>query len=791
VNQRKPAANRVPPLLRAVAVLVGAGIVLAALPGSRAWARGEWNIMEGNYQDDLVDASDLDLVQGLLADPTTTCMYIPAIWAWHQPSGLADATNTLFSYPFSSTRFVEVFTDTTTGSAEVERVKLLQRWFSAEKDMQWEGNCQTLPHSAANSRCYIFPFLELNLGLGARSERVLLVQDMGRFNDCQSLTGIDCAGTSKDYKIVSLYLSQFQYRTFIESGHNYNVTWFIRSPGQHPAPGFWVDGTVNPSHYNNRLVGFYMSYSYTGNLGVITWDSVGGATNPMNCTESNMGAGCLSRNAGSSPHVLVNGPLEPGGYPLYLNSGAWDVNGPFTPFSFSFTPGAVGMGGGITPWTANGCDQDPTAEMNWDLCTKSTQGAKGTWEFHLTTVGHGGAANVKTPAGDSDKCGGVVMENARASASLFIDGMMLTAGSGSYTSPIYDSLSTKTAWQKIEVDMDRNLDPPVTGLPRTPVKLLWRVGNNTEGWTFGTATNSFMFSLDPALPNPSLAIVQKNATTETLFWTMTVTTVGQYFQYRTELYTRDNNPWNPPPPNPNLGSKNCLRYGLDYDGSLNPKLNGVTARYNPEVGLFVTKDIHPGNMKSWKLLTYQVENNGGQVTADVLDRAGNVAVTADGIALAGVASGVSLARLDPGLYPVIRLRFTLDRLSNPAASPRVCRFRVDYETMRECLAVNRNVVRLSQGEEVAIRFCTGVTGLVEVKVHDAAGALVRRLFRGELRSGEICHKTWNGTSDRTSPPSGCDGIGSGLSGVQVSPGVYFITSVTPQGRQTLRVAVSR
>ena len=755
---------------------------MAVIPGSRAHAKGVWNVAEGSYQDDLADASDLELVQGLTATVynfATVMSIPPSVWYWHQPSGMDGATNELFSSLTSATKFVEIYTDTTTGAAtdKVERIKLLQKWFSAKTDMEWESHCPSLPHSASNDKCLIFPFREMNPALGARSDEVMLVQDVGRFNDSVTTTGTS--------NFVSLTFSQYDYRTFIEAGQNYNVTWFIRSPGQHSDPGRWNTGDANASHYNNLLVGFYMYFSFKNDMGLETKDSMGGATDPLNCSKPPNN--CLAQNVGCTPHVLVNGS-EPGGYPLYLNNGAWDENAPFTPYSFSFTPGAINVGGVPDIWHSVGCDREKSSEMNFDLCYKkeTPKGSQGYWEFRLTTEGKGDGKNIAHTAGECDG------NDARASASLFIDGMMLTAGSGTYTSKIYNSLSPKTVWKKIEVNMSRNSDP-ATGLPRTPVKLRWRVGDSTESWRSGKTMNDFMFNLDPALPDPSLVIVPSTATSETLVWTMTITMPGQYFQYQAELDTRDNNLFNPPGKNPYIDSFDCLRFSVTYDGTVNPRLNGVTVCYSTETGLFVSREIRPVRLNKWKSLTYQSTDSGGKITVDVTDVSGNVAVTMDGIALAGVTSLTSLARLDPGLYPAIKLRVVLERQGNSKADPRFDWFRVDYESTREILAVNRNVIRLSGGEEVAIRFGTGRTGIVEVKVYDASGTLIRRLFRGELLAGEVCQKMWNGTSDRSIPPEvpGCGGIDSGLPGSRVAPGVYFITVITPQGRRTVRVAVAR
>ena len=82
--------------------------------------------------------------------------------------------------------------------------------------------------------------------------------------------------------------------------------------------------------------------------------------------------------------------------------------------------------------------------------------------------------------------------------------------------------------------------------------------------------------------------------------------------------------------------------------------------------------------------------------------------------------------------------------------------------------------------------------MVDVVIHDAAGQLVKRLFHGELREGDVCQKSWNGMSDPFGrAPASCATGEANPQGVPVAPGLYFVTVTTPAGRETARLAVSR
>jgi hypothetical protein len=343
--------------------------------------------------------------------------------------------------------------------------------------------------------------------------------------------------------------------------------------------------------------------------------------------------------------------------------------------------------------------------------------------------------------------------------------MSITAGAGIYLSPAFDSLSPNTLWSAVSWKLDLNAD--AKGV-RTPVELDWRIANTTTG--FLMSSTIFDSGVVPGTEDGSVPVPGG--------------VKGRYFQYRALLSSWDQNTVNPPPPA--SGADACLRYGLQYDGSLQPRVRRFGVAYLPDAGQFVSKAIQPAKLWRWGRVTYRKDDGlGGTVVCDILDADGSVV-------LSNVASGDSLSAVDPGRHPGIRVRFMLNRNGVAGAAPYVDWFRVTYSPLRGCLAVDHNAIRLSYEEGAAVRFCTAQTGMVDVRIHDAAGQLVKRLFHGELKAGDICQKTWNGTSDPGGrAPSTCALGDANVRGSQVAPGLYFITVTTPAGRETARLAVSR
>ncbi|MEK7475931.1 MAG: hypothetical protein AAB152_09920 [Candidatus Coatesbacteria bacterium] len=730
--------------------------VAVALWASGAFGSGTWNTREGVYTEEFEDTAGLDLIQAVSVNSVNTSIGVTTGWTWAQPGPSATyLTDTLFSVAGTATTFVQVATATPYGEA----LELFQRFYSATDTMEWENDCLP-PVSTANPRCLLYPISAQGAEVlhGAKSRQVLLVPDVAGFNRCQS--DKTCQG-SGDYVMAALYVYQDANRDLLLPGHPYNATWWLRSPGMHPNP------PPTSGAYNDRLAGFVISYTYTTN-GTIRTDYFGGAD--AGCSEKDPIIGCLERSRGCPLHLrLSDPPTEGGTATLYLNTPGVPSQAPYTPYSFSFVPGSTRGAG--SPWDAKDCGEDLLGGMNIGLCHEPPGG---TWGFFLSTTGTSSPPN-SNDAGSSCGTPAIPCTNSRAAASLFIDGLSITAGAGAYLSPAFDSLSDKTQWMTVAWNVD--LNPDAKGV-RTPVSLGWRVANTTTG--FGFSNTTFDASILPV--NEADEYVMPPA-------------MGRYFQYRADFssWSIDLSPGNPPPPAPfppppgglydTWGS--CLHSGMSYDGSLLPRVRQFRVAYQPDAGQCVSKPITPGRLWRWGRLNYQKGDPApGRIVCDVLDGGG-------GIILANVPDGGSLAGIDPGRYPSIRVRFMMYRNGAPV-DPRVYWFKVSYTPLQGCLALNRNTVRMSYGEDVAIRFCTNRTGLVDVTVHDAAGQLVKRLFHGELRAGDICQKRWNGTSDPGGhAPTSCSDSNTNPQGVAAAPGLYFVTVMTPAGRETARLAVSR
>jgi len=712
----------------------------AILSAGRASGHGTWNELAGTYFDELEDTAGLSLIQAVSVDAPTTSVGVAATWTWVQPGPRADTTtDTLFSAPGTATLFVQAVA----GAPYGEGVRLFQRFFSAADDMRWSNDCVT--GNPVSPNCLVYPVSAAGVEAlhGARSNQVLLVNDVVRFNDCQ--TNITCRG-SGDYTIAELVLDQVVNRDLFVSGRAYNATWWIRSPGQSPSPP--------PGGYNDRLAGFEISYAYlTG--GSPRTDYFGGATG--GCMNPGLGPWCQDRTRGCPVHVRLADPPETGSSTLYRNDPGAPAQSPYTPFSFGFAAGS--LTGAANPWDVGNCAADPFGGMNVALCHDPPEG---TWTFAINTAGTSGASNVPGAS-----CGSPLVPclNSRAAALLYVDGLTITAGQGRYLSPAFDSLSPNTKWTAVSWMADLN---PEAGTVRTPLEFDWRVADTTVNFT----PSSMVFLAGTVLSDETGILPFAGPPVQ-----------GRYFQYQALLTSWDLNAANPPPPSGT--TDNCLRFSMAYDGSLTPRVRQFAASYQPDAGQIVSNPVAPARLWRWDRIEYRKDDGaGGRVVCDILDEAG-------GIVLGDIASGGSLGGIDPGRNPSIRVRFQLLR-NGTTADPRVYWFRVGYRPLTSCLALNRNGVRLSAGEEVSVRFCTRTTGTVDVTVHDAAGQLVKRLFHGEIRAGDVCQKNWNGTSDPGGrAPASCNINDTNRQGRPVAPGLYFVTVTTPAGRETARVAVSR
>lgn len=734
-------------------------VALLLLAGQTGWARGTINTRGGYYYEDCKDAVDLSLIQALARDAGDTCLVIPGQWTLTQPavpSGNNQSTGILFSSPGSGTSF----TDVLPGGAYGEKVELTGHWFSAVGDMSWINDCTT---GAGRTNCFVYPINALpnEVTLGARSNQVLLAPSVAAYASCIQAGAKGCPSASRDGILVELVKPQSQFKEILVPGSMYNAVWFVRSPGT-------VAGAASPPN-NDRLA--RIEIEFTGG------DFFGGAT--AVCVEPDIALGCAKRSTGCPVRLRTTG-MEGGAVTLYQNSGGI---APYTPFSASFCVGDL-QSSGLAP-SCFDCagNKNPTPVGAW--CDPVPSGS---WNFRLNII--------ETCSPPTCPCGVSCKTNDSASASLYIDGLMLRAAGvrianlgdlgilahetgGTYDSPVFDSLSPDTLWQGIEWELDQYRDAAGVNV-RTPVKLKWRFGNTANpwaglGWT-GGGGNMF----HAAVPFPAVPFTNKGlpdtAPAPVALDYMGAPAEGRYFQYEATLSTWDEFLLSPPPLPPTgaggawAGYKSCFRYFPAHDGARSPQLKRISVIYTPAAGQLITKSIKPPKLRAWKTVTYEKSDGGGSVLVDILDDNNNVI-------MANVASGASLLReIDAGKYPAVRVRVTLNRDGHPAAIPKLFWLRVEYEKQEDLLTVDCNSLRLSRKDECALHVTVADSGLVEVKAHDAAGQSVKVLFRGELEGGKVYMMRWDGTDSR---------------GARVAPGVYFITATTPSGRQTKRVAVAR
>ncbi len=749
--------------LRRLSPVAGAACFLAG----EALSFGSWNYGVGTYLENLDGFGDFDLVQAVVTDPADTAAVVAPSWEITQPATFPGTGTT--GIPFSGSGSATYFATVNEAGMYGEQVQLFQRWFSAARDMQWRDNCAAGMDVGDLSKCCVFPVEDPNWRLrGGHQESILLVPDVRKFNDCHSMdtkNEVECVNgvgvvSGRQPEITELYLRKEQMTDILLAGANYNVTWFLRSSGQHEFPG--LEGTQQDT-FNNRLASMKIGFSYSPN---------GSGEPPVQNTHYLAGAtvGYQPIGMGGCADVWTGCPIrlilqDQESYDpqhavrRYLNDPTYGKDF-YMPYTLSFCLGALAnappsyVGPAVT---CRSCAY-PDDGMNLALCptAKDTLGT-GVLGIFLTTQGQtdDGLESSSTPKCPPDF--GVPYSNCRAAASLYIDGMMLTAGEGSYLSPVFDSLSPDTVWTHVSWESLLNIDP---GGPRTPVKFRYDVAQ--DGAELGAG--DLGAALTPAAETGTISL--------------TATSVGRYFRYQAGLVSWDMNTSNYPalPASPRF-METCLRYNPEHDGSLIPAVCRISMGYTPYAGQLVTKVLKPRNLKRWEKLTFDAEALGGAtVTIDVLGENMVPAVTDDGTALVGVSNGVPLGRLDPSKYPALRVRIVMSKEGSLANQARLRWFKLEYEPMKEAIALNRNALRQGRGEGVEVRFMTKTAGMVGVRVYDGAGQLVRELFHGELGADEIFQQNWDGT---------------GRDGRQVAPGVFFITVVTPDGSETLRLAVMR
>jgi len=379
------------------------------------------------------------------------------------------------------------------------------------------------------------------------------------------------------------------------------------------------------------------------------------------------------------------------------------------------------------------------------------------------------------------------------------DAATLYVDSGSYVSPVFDSLSSETEWKTIFWNVEQNYTAGGSnGWPRTPVTIKWRVGNSLDPrtwlekpeWYTWTIPNTVTCSGEeincastscalgpcdcsngqrpaafPCLggePDP-YRVPMPNTGTTSLYSDGTATYAkGRYFQYEVDFTAQTANDPYPPEADPPYLAR-------ELHDALRPFLNGIQVTYQPARGQVLSKTVRPSQLRKWKSVSFEADTaSGGSVTVDVLDEHGIPLFT-------NIPSGFSLAGLDSDRYPALKLRATVDNGGLPHQRPSLLSWELRWDTFSEPLLLNRNAINLSQDETCRITIVITAARPGALTIHDSSGQLVKTLFDGVFPAG-VQTWTWNGVN---------------LNGQRVATGVYFVSLHAKDVRRVKKLAVSR
>jgi len=322
-------------------------------------------------------------------------------------------------------------------------------------------------------------------------------------------------------------------------------------------------------------------------------------------------------------------------------------------------------------------------------------------------------------------------------------------GSGSYVSPVFDSLSEKTVWENMWWNIDQNGDE----YPPTPVALKWRVGNtpNPDEWLGNP--DWYMWTIPFTVTQTAVTLFpppMQGADSVTLYHDG-APAVGRYFQYEADLTSQFNNYRSPPEMDPNTNT-----YERDQHDARSPFLRFIRVFYRPVRGMVLSRLIAPARLRKWKSVFYEADlANGGTVKIDILDSANRVLFAS----IPNLAGGFSLASLNPSRYPAIRLRAWLDSDADPAKRPVLKQWAVDWEVNADPLRLDCNSIAPARGEQCAVFVNLNGDRDGSLTVHDAAGQLVKVLCRCSFPAG-VSTFAWKGVNEK---------------GQAVAPGVYFVS----------------
>lgn len=367
--------------------------------------------------------------------------------------------------------------------------------------------------------------------------------------------------------------------------------------------------------------------------------------------------------------------------------------------------------------------------------------------------------------------------------------------SGSYLSPVFDSLSPNTIWNHLWWSVEQHFAGVAGGWPQAPIGIKWRVGNDPDpstwlpdpDWFHGTIENSVTCQGEvdncaqttcnfgpcdcagrdgrtdcvAGRPDP-YRVPMKNQDEATLYIDGSATApVGRYFQISVDL---SNNYANDRFPPEFLGPPTRELHDV-----FRPVLKALRVSYTPARGSVVSKAIRPQQLRRWKAVEYTTDTiSGGTVTVDVLDETGVPLFT-------NVPSGFSIAGLAPDRYPALKLRAYMDNQGDPARRPILTSWVLTWDTFTEPLQLDRNAIDLSLGEVVSITVVMTVSRPGVLSLHDASGQLIREFHQGVFGAG-IRTFVWNGRNRR---------------GDQVAAGVYYVTLTAKEIKRIKKVAVLR
>ena len=325
----------------------------------------------------------------------------------------------------------------------------------------------------------------------------------------------------------------------------------------------------------------------------------------------------------------------------------------------------------------------------------------------------------------------------------------VTAQEGAMVTPVFDSLSEATAWQRVAWDVDQNsaeADPacrcPGPGSPITPVRVEWGVGPAP--------------GVVPATPVPGPVADRGQEP-------VPGTAVGRYAAVRATLYGREA----AGAVSPMLAVSDVHRHFAGW----RPTVRRLSITYFARAAEAVSRPIAPASLKRWGGVTWDAETPGAsRVVVDVVDPHGAVL-------FAAIPRAVTLAdSLDPFTWPVIALRVRLEcDPADPALRPVFKGWRVAWTPLPERLVLNRSALRPGRGETVAGLVAVEREGRVRVRVHNAAGVTLAVLLDG-----------WH---DATAAAFSWDGRG--RDGTAVTPGNYLVSCSTPGGAGTRKLVVER